>query len=149
LTKREQILITMLHRFHEARDPAFGRDGMPGDGQGYAHMPSTWNGSYRELERCLVALRDAAPVSYVHLMARHVTRTERVKLLRFVNGKPVLPPRCEVVAGSVSIGEQYATCRVLEYPDWVRDEMVDHGLAWVSREFRGEPFLPEEFAQVA
>lgn len=135
----------MLHRFHEARDPAFGRDGMPGDGDGVAHMPSTWNQSYRELERCLVRLRDVKSQAYHHVMARHVDRTERVKLLRFVSGKPVLPPRCEVVAGTVSVGEKYATCRVMEHPEWVDERMVAHGLAFLSREFRGEPFMPEEF----
>lgn len=147
MNKRDQILVTMLCRYNEAVDPAFGRDGEPSGGDGYPHLPSTWNASYRELERCLVRLRDRLPMAYQHLVTRYVDRTAKIRVCAVVNGKPVLPDRCEVAAGQVASGDRFAVLQVMTWPDWVREELVRAGLLFVSREFRGEPFLPEEFTE--
>lgn len=96
-----------------------------------------------------MALREAKPMAYAHVVARHLDRTEKVKLLRFVKGAPVLPERCEVAAGTVSVGERFATVRVWVWPEWVDESLVAAGLEWLSGEYRGEPFLPEEFLAVA
>lgn len=146
--KREEILVVMLSRYDEAR-ALNGPDGIRGDGDGYPRLPATWNASYRELERCLLAMRRENYDLYRHVTGRFIGRAEGVSLIAVINGKPVVPENMEIAAGHVESGDRWARFRVYKWPAWVDDRLVRDGVAWLSGRFQGEPFLPREFTEAA
>ena len=145
--RRCEIIVEMLKRFHEAREEAL--SGQPGDGSHVPQMPSTWNASYRELERCLRLLRDDRPKQYRQVYLRYVDHTGRTMEVTFHRGKPKLPPNTELLAGAAISGEKSARVRVRAWPDWVKQVEVDKGVRYLSDQFRGEPFLPRAFQEAA
>lgn len=153
MTKKEATIVELLRRYEEAQEGGSG-DG-PGDGR-LPLMPSTWNGSYRELERCLKRMRRAEPSLWWHVTERYI-RTSSIRREVPVrrpwrNGLPtvefVLPPHCELAAGGTKVGDKTAGVRLVVWNPGVELGKVRLGVEWLAREFRGEPFLPLEFVAV-
>ncbi len=139
----------MLRRYTEAQEPLSGRSQVPGSGDRLPLMPPTWNDSYRELERCLRQLRDTRPTCYWHLCERFIRTQDLTLELPVRRGRVKLPPHTEVAAGHVSIGAKTAKLRCRRWSSSVREQKVRLALAWLVREFRGMPFLPLEFTELA
>ena len=115
-------------------------------------MPSMWHeGSYAELERCLVLMREggeywlewqgAHPVATLkppqrrlwwHMVMRFrygSIRTVTVALRRTRLGPElVLPPRCELVAGDAVLGTKNALARVYLWSDNVDENLAQRGV---------------------
>lgn len=148
MSRKEEIIVDMLRRYHEAQDG--GLSGEPGDGTHVPLMPTTWNHSYRELERCLKAMRDVRPKQYRHVRERFLNEATAVLVVGFTkNAQPKLPPHCELIAGAAVMGEKKSRVRVRTWAPWVRNEEVRKGVVWLAENFRGEPYLPIEFREAA
>lgn len=154
-TKRE-IIVEMLRWFRDAQETLTQQNGT-GDG-GVTLMPRTWNRSFRELERCLQVLSGERPKQARMILARYVDPTvSRRKLVgrRNNRGEVVfvkLPPHSEVVsyAQLPERGHAHEWDVVLRsWPVWVRNEPLQHGLDRLEHLFRGDPFLPAEFLELA
>jgi hypothetical protein len=146
---REQTIVTMLRRYSEAQETLNGPSGIRGTGECGFEMPGTWNRSYRELDRCLAVLREKMPSKYCHLRARYLTPESVHITVTATKGKLRLPPHTELAAGAPTAGEKTARVRVYRWPQWVREEKVRVSVTFLSDTFRGEPYLPEEFLEVA
>ena len=142
----------MLRRYDEARDPSR-NNGIPGSGDLPPLMPSTWNASYRELERVLGLMRTERKSQWWHLTERYIRAQEALVECRVVKkrGQAVikLPPHCELAAGAPIVGERVVKARVRRWVPEVDNQKVRRGLEWVADTFRGEPFLPVEFTEAA
>lgn len=138
----------MLRRYHEAQQEAL--CGEPGDGSHVPQMPTTWNRSYRELERCLKLMRAERPKQYRHVRERFLNTSTSLALVRFKkDAHPKLPPHSELVAGGAISGQSTAKVRIRTWASWVRDEEVRKGVSWLGASFKGEPYLPKEFQEAA
>ena len=151
MSRREDIIVEMLKRYTEAQEEAL--TGSPGDGSHVPLMPTTWNRSYRELERCLKLMRDARSKQYWHVCERYIRAEILTLTVPFSKAKkgplPKLPPHTELVAGAKFSGEAMAAVRVRRWKPEVREEKVRNGIDYLSGTFRGEPFLPAEFQEAA
>ena len=142
----------MLRYFNDAEEVLNGPSGIRGDGDATPGMAPVWNRSYRELDRCLRKMRDEAPWLWWDVRERFLGCDYRVvecPLKRTQKGPvPRLPANCEEVA-IVEYLARTAVVRVRRWSELVRPERVAAGVRWVSDEFRGEPFLPEEMREAA
>jgi hypothetical protein len=104
--------------------------------------------SYRELERCLIALRAENKPVYRHVQARY--RGER----RMVLECPHCHDQLEIAAkhfddrGHVRKKHKHGDVvffvrkSVPVLPEWVREDVVRAGIADLAERFCGEPFIP-------
>lgn len=133
----------MLARYEDAQETLNGPSDIKGDGNSIAAMPSTWNDSYRELERCLLKLRTERPTQYWHLCERYVRCATKQIEVPMQNGKPKLPPHTELAAIRET-GRRYTTVMVKQWTPAVRAEKVRKAIDYIASEFKGEPYLPAE-----
>ena len=111
------------------------------DGNGVLLMPSMWNeGSYAELEARLIDLQEYERSLWWHVCHRYRFGTTRIILapvirrIRYGQREPTvsLPKRCELVAGvpvhEVQAGSRLARCRICEWSEQVRPELVAEGV---------------------
>jgi hypothetical protein len=124
----------LLRTLYDAREAWDGR----ADGDGFSGvlllMPSDYTrGSYQELERCLVDMRDNGRRRLWWHATRRYRDGERkaidVPVRRTQRGAvPILPRNCELVGGGVLSGQKRATVLVRRWPDTVRVELADAGV---------------------
>jgi len=135
-TRRDRIL-TLLDHYNDyfttlgAGTPTGGGDGIPG-------LPSmSQHASVVELVRCLDLLLVRAPKHYQHAKAFYCCEKRQV------------PARLKVVGpqGKRVTVDGWAVERIV--PRWVRLERVRRAVEFVDREFRGEPFVPQELVEQA
>lgn len=139
----------MLRRYNEAQDPLSGRVGVKSSGTRTPEMPETWTHSYKKLERCLCRMRAEQPGLYWHVRTRFVD-PELVTVLAIVkDGKARLPDHHEHHAGQITVGDKIARLVCRRWSRAVDDAQVRRGLAWLTREYPGQPFLPREFTDLA
>lgn len=144
---RKELLVELLSRFTEANGP----DEM-GEGSGYTGdrlllMSRLWHStpSFKELERCMKVMRVERPAEWWHIHERYLRcvrrqtmgcpecikwTPENVRHRHYVNGKTRWVERAPII-------EERWNPRV----DMVA---LDRGLDYLSAEFRGEVFLPDE-----
>src|SRR5574338_588921 len=141
----------MLKRYTEAQEPSIAGSITEGRRSGTRNpeMPPTWTASYRELERCLKAMRSERPKQYRHVQHRYIAPESRTEDVDVKKGKLKIPPHCELAAGAANVGESKARVRLLSWPAWVKQVEVDKGVRYLSEQFRGEPFVPAEFMEAA
>jgi hypothetical protein len=146
---RVEIFEEMLRRYSEAQE-TMNKGGM-GDGSSVTLMPLTWNESYRELERVLKLMREERPSQWWHLTERFLRcqdQVAEVRVFRTRKGPEFrLPAHCELGAGAPQIAGHTARVRLVVWSSSVRMEKVRRGLEYVSQQFRGDPFLPQEFLE--
>jgi hypothetical protein len=125
-------VVELLRTLHEAeidRDPPGGESGL----LGIELMSSMWNeGSYQELEDRLTELREQQRQLWWHVCYRYRFGETRM-MLALVNRKRGgdtfhLPKRTELVAGGPSVGSRHALCRVYQWSEQVRPELVTEGV---------------------
>jgi hypothetical protein len=122
-------VIELLRTLHDARVDWDGR----ADGNGVLLMPSMWNeGSYPELVRCLIDLREHQRPLWWHVCHRYRFGETRM-IMALVNRKRGgdtfhLPKRTELVAGGPSVGSKHALCRVYQWSERVSPELVTEGI---------------------
>lgn len=149
MTRRQEIITEMLRHYNDAEDPMNGPSGVRGDGLSLPLMPEAWNQSYRELERVLKVMRDEVPWLWWDIRERFLACQVRMVEAKVSKGRVKLPDNCEVAAGAVEVGSKTVKVRVRQWSPLVRQERVEAGVCWISERFRGEPFLPDEFAEQA
>jgi hypothetical protein len=124
----EERVELLLRTYEEARVSY----GVGSTGQGVRLMPSMWHeGSYSELERSLLALRESArrPLWW-HACQRFRWGTEHVVVLPVkrnrLGAEFLLPRDCnfEVIAGGPAVGSKHAVARIYRWT-----EAVDVGKA--------------------
>jgi hypothetical protein len=108
------------------------------DGEGVLLMPSPYNeGSYRELEARLTDLREQHRQLWWHVNQRYRFGESRVILATVIRRKGgaqfSLPPRTELVAGGPSVGSRLAVCRVYQWSERVRPDLVVEGVDVLTR----------------
>lgn len=144
---KQQIICSMLARFNEARETLNGPGDIRGDGNSVTLMPSTWNDSYRELERCLLNLRNTHKPLYAHIQERYLAQQPFNEIVRKVEvnhrGNLVLPANT-VVLCVIDRRKNIATARLRRWHPWVRREKINEAVDILASEFRGEPFLAPE-----
>lgn len=148
-TSRQQVIETLLERYHDLVDPMQSR-GVLGDGEHLPLMPATYTASVRELERLLGAMREDRLSSLValttgerasvrslhwHVSERYIrslVRTRDVPVTRRAKGKR-----------TVTVLERRV---VTTYSPKVRQVLVDAAIAWLADNWalRSEPMLPNE-----
>lgn len=156
MTAREERVKVLLEWYKDAvetmqrsGDEAYG--GAPGSV--CLLMGDLWHHpSYRELERALKVFRSAEPILWWNVRERYVTNTSRTVLAC---------PRCEALVevaakhfdgnGAVTLrhkhdGDQVFFVRkaVPVLSQAIRPEMVGAGVQWLSREMRGDVFVPDQ-----
>ncbi len=139
----------MLLHYEDAQSVMGGPDGFAGSGERVMLMSKAWNASYRELERCLHAMRDERRSQWWHVTERYLRCEERMAKVPVKKGRPKLPPHSEIAAGAPEIGSTTARLRLRVWSPSVREEKVRRGLQWLADEFRGEPYLPVEMTSLA
>lgn len=125
----EERVIELLRTLAEAREAWDGR----ADGEGVLLMPSMWReGSYAELEARLIDLRSEQRPLWWHVCHRYRFGETRVIMASVIRRRAgatfALPPRTELVAGGPSVGSKHALCRVYQWSDRVRPEVVVEGI---------------------
>lgn len=135
LTPVERVEL-LLRTLNEARVSY----GEPSTGTGSSIMPSTYNaGSYQELERCLVVLRESPYRNlWWHASSRYrwgETQTMICRVERRKNRPDIfqLPPYCELIAGGPAIGSKSALVRVYHWSDDVDEKRAHAGLRALTR----------------
>ena len=143
---REAKLDKMLTHYNDARETLFSKTGRGAGEGGRCEMPSVWNDSYKELERCLKRMRElaedagaASPVFrswYWNVCGWYLrSQKRRVPLIR----RDKRGRDYHVVTGA---GPQFVM--VVEGEDALSARMVVMGLGWISAEFAGEIYEPAE-----
>jgi hypothetical protein len=146
----EQLLETLRH----VTDPQ--QRGIAGEGTGVIGMPHAYHeGSYRELERCLKAARDSTDGSRRHwhtLRHRHLLCPDnccyqrRVEIIKTVKRDGAGRKRT-IRTGQYRI-VRYHNPGLTPAPDSTAGRRKhSDAMLWLSREFRGEPFLPVEILE--
>lgn len=162
--ERTDTIREMLLRFPEAQAQAKGEGGMGGRFESclLTFDSLTWTREMRELDRCLTELRRLAQttspiiardvsarqawwhLSHRYLLCQLVRREIRTRKTRAGHRQPVrLPANVEVVSRPTLMHGDRASMLVRTWDAGVRADVVDVAVGWVSREFRGEPALPE------
>lgn len=163
---RRQHLEQLLRRYPDTLG-SFGAGTGRGNGDNTPAMPEVyWAPSVQELERCLDLMRTRFPRVRQHVWYRFVETHKVSMTVRLRDGKYIgLPERCEVIVGAYAAGRNPKTRRVLPqqvtpgaptervlvamWPRWVRPQIVDVGVSWLEREYKGEPMLPVEMVKAA
>jgi hypothetical protein len=150
LTPREERIQLLLEWWTDVLE-GWQEGGRGGDELGVRMMGRAWNHpSYRELERCLIALRDEENATYWHVREQYQAHRRMV----------LQCPRClavsEVAAkhfddhGNVRLRHKhdgpvfFVRKAMLVVNHAVRPDVVLAGVRWIGREFRLEPFIPDE-----
>ena len=137
----------MLRHYNDAEDVLRAPTRIKGDG--IIAMPTEWNRSYRELERCIRVMRHTKPDLWHHVRLRYLACDTRTVDASVRNGKPSLPACCELAAGAVEVGAKTVRVRVRQWSPLVDHTKVSQGIDWISNTFRGEPYLPLEMTELA
>lgn len=139
MTKREQVIITLLERYAELVDPMQVRDGT-GDGTDVNLMPRTYTPTVRELERLLIRMRTERRSQWWHVTERylrcqHKTMDVHVKR-KAKNGKTVKVLERQVVT---------------TWHPGVKNERVRRGIEWLADQWSlpTEPMIPRELLVAA
>jgi hypothetical protein len=150
LTPREERIELLLTWYVDVvegwREGGFGSDEF-----GIKMMGRCWNHpSYRELHRCLIALRDEENGTYWHVRERFQAPR------RTVLACPKCGDACEIAGkwfderGNVSRKHTHGDVvfwvrkTVPAVSAAVRDDVVLRGVRWIADRFAGEPFIPDE-----
>jgi len=144
--RRHQIIVEMLRHYNDAEDPLNGPTGIPGDTGALTLMQPDWNQSYRELERVLRAMRHRKPRLWWHVRERYLSSQLVMAECVVRKGRIQLPERCELAAGQAQVGAKTVRVQVRTWHHNVDQALVDKGVDWISRHFRGEPYLPQDLA---
>jgi hypothetical protein len=150
LTKREEVIRTLLEWYIDVLEG----DSMGGVGSydlGVKLLSRAYNHpSYRELERCLRALRDEDNKTYWHV--RETYQASR----RTVLACPKCGDVCEIAGkwfdtnGNVRKRHKHGDVvffvrkTVPSVNAAVRPDVVLDGVRWIAKRFHGEPFVPDE-----
>jgi hypothetical protein len=155
VTEREQTIRLMLERFNEAQAQKKGEGGIGGQFSS-AHLQwdeTTWNSSYVELSRCLEKLRNDPVRSRVWWSVRqrylHCQIRRREVAVKYNHRKTVrtpvsLPSNEEVVSRQTVLNGKTTMLMVRVWDPKVREDLVDEGVKWLAKEFRGKPRMPKE-----
>ena len=155
LTAREETIQTLLSWWVDVLD-GWTENGRGNADLGVKMMSRAYNHpSYRELERCLIALRDEENATYWHL--RETYQSPRRTVLAC--------PRCgavEEIAAKHFVYKQrggrdvklkhkhggeavfFALKSIPHISAAVNPDIVTAGVRWIAARFRGEPFIPDE-----
>lgn len=165
LNDRLETLHEMLLRLPEARAQAKGEGGRGGQFSSAILVfdPVTYTACYRELDRVLTLLRTQAQtrgpmiarnvtagqawwnLSHRYLLCQLVRREIHTHKTRAGHRVPrKLPANMEVVSRPTIMHGDKASMLVRVWDPKVEPLKVQAALEWVSREYRGEPALPEE-----
>ena len=135
MTRREEVIVSLLERLAEFTEPLNGPTGIAGDGDSVALMPRTYTPSVREVERLMRRMRVERRSQWWHVNARyvlceHVARDVPVRR-KAKNGKTVTLLERQLVA---------------VFDRGVRAEKVRRGVEWLAAEWAlpHEPMLPLE-----
>lgn len=149
LTPREAIIRTLLEWYQDTVE-GWRTDG-GGDGRMGAPLAvRAWNHpSYQELERSRNRMRDAAPTTYWHVAERYIRPTSRIALrcprCQGVEEwpKPGHKPKTHKHGGRVDL----ARASVIVVSAAVVPALVVEGVRWISVDFRGDPFVPDDLVR--
>jgi len=145
----------LLRTYYDAREGY----GTESTGQGVRLMPSDYHrGSYPELERCLIEMRDNRHRREWWHATRRYRDTRRVIIEVAVRRNrhgavPVLPPHCELAGGAVFSGAKHARVLVRRWAEDVRPELAEAGVRRLVETMYGgrreRIVLPPAVAEVA
>jgi hypothetical protein len=153
LTDREQKIETLLAWWTDVLE-GWQEGGRGQDEFGIKMMGRAWNHpSYRELHRCLVALRDEENRTYWHVRERYQAARRTV----------LVCPKCDAIENVAARHFKYTedgrhvTLKhkhgdpvffvlksVPSVNAAVREDVVEDGVRWIAARFQGEPFIPDE-----
>ena len=142
---RKELLVELLRTYHDVQLPELGMGSDSSDDR-VLLMSHLWHqGSYKELHRSLYVMRAERPAEYWHVAERYLRCTRRqtvgcpecgqwtpenIRHRHYINGRhqkvergPIIEERWHRKVDAVSL---------------------ERGLDYLSTEFRGEPFLPDE-----
>lgn len=154
LTAREQTIETLLSWYPDVLHGDISGGAASGE-LGIKLMSRAWNSrTYQELHRCLLALRDEDNRTYWHVRSQYLAGVRKTV---FACPKEACDKWCEVAARHLDKhGNVKRQCKhggsavfwvrktVPVVSEAVRPEMVEGGIRWLARRFRGEPYVPAD-----
>lgn len=153
MTDRERTLHAMLESFNDLRDLLDRSGDIAYSGQHSSVMlvhSRLFTDSFRELERCLRAMRDLEPRLYHAVAERYLRSVRRMACVRRRAGKWLIGANQAVAGVPADVGytEHFAktwegTVTLVTWNGGVDQERVQQGLEWLSEQFRGSPCLPD------
>ena len=146
MTRRHQIITELLRHYNDVEATLNSKTGIPGDGDTPPLMNPAWNHSYRELERVIRHMRHTKPRLWWHVRQRYIATTTTMTECPVRKGRILLPPRSELAAGQAVVGAKTVRVQLRTWHPDVQEAQVARGIDWISRHFRGEPYLPDELA---
>jgi hypothetical protein len=114
-----------------------------GDGNGVIQMPVLYkHGSYQELERCLVEMRETHRQERWHLMQRYVWGDPRKRLIvqsrKTRQGRvPMLPPNAELRIQHETLNKGLMVVYCYTWADEVDPRLVERGIAILTSKMYG------------
>lgn len=158
MTRREELIIEML-RLRQDVILGTGTGATAAGGYSLA-FGSMFGSAFRELERLLDAMRAERPRQRRHVIARFVECDRRPIVVPFTRRKVRgvqrfefrLPPHTELAIAAAApsvLDDKTARVLVYQWPAWVRNRDVEHGVEWLAASFVGVPGIPKEMAEAA
>jgi hypothetical protein len=137
LTAYDRVVI-LICTLDAARVEWDGRSG----GDGVKLMPSAYHeGSYQELERCLLLMQTVRPSQWWHVLERYRWGQEQTLdvpvAIRRGGPQLRLPAHCELRSGQAVIGAKTARVRVYRWGAGVDAGKVRDGVRWLTRTMYG------------
>lgn len=162
MTRRQEIIVQLLEAYQDVVESW--KDGLGSGDFGFPMLNPVYNHpSYKELDRQLVALRDAEPAIYWDIAQRYLYGDMRVvyrcprcgpKPESFASGLPHpkdLPqPPHGVDVDHKHGGKLWALRPTKIRCSWaIRAENLEKGVLWLDEHWQGEPFVPDFEARAA
>lgn len=146
---RRELIVVLLENYN---DVEAGLRDVRGDGEHIPLMCRPWNQprqGYPELDHQLGVMREQAPHLYWHLAETYFRATHR-RVLQCPRCRGVMPSWSSAnfhKHGHTNVAVVPRVIRVVRAG--VRAPIVEDAITWLERNWRGDPFIPDELLPAA